>query len=152
MRRRQLKRLWERLHELKGMELTRDQLLLKLGAAQHQSPSAWRLVKIGIPEGGEPWQFSLCKDKLRKVRRREGRYLLRTNLVGREPAQVWEFYTQLVQVEEAFKRKDLKSPDPPLFDKYQLRQMKQCERKLVHGSKAVFLEPCRAGHQHPALA
>ncbi len=76
MRRRQLKRLWERLQELKGMELTRDQLLLKLGAAQHQSPSDWRLVHIDIPEGDEPWQFSLRKDKLRKVRRREGRYLL----------------------------------------------------------------------------
>jgi transposase len=103
MRRRQLKRLWERLGELKGMEISRDQLLLKLGAAQHQSPSAWRLVQVKIPEGDKPWQFSLRKDKLRQVRRREGRYLLRTNLVGREPAEMWEFYTQLVQVEEAFK-------------------------------------------------
>jgi hypothetical protein len=103
MRWRQLKRLWERLHELKGMELTRDQLLLKLGAAQHQSPSAWRLVRIDFPEADEPWQFSLRKDKLRKVRRQEGRYLLRTNLVGRDPAEMWEFYTQLVQVEEVFK-------------------------------------------------
>jgi transposase len=103
MRRRQLKRLWGRLGELKGMELSRDQLLLKLGAAQHQSSSAWRLVQVQIPEGDKPWQFSLRKDKLRQVRRREGRYLLRTNLVGREPAEMWEFYTQLVQVEEAFK-------------------------------------------------
>ena len=85
------------------MELTRDQLLLKLGAAQQQSPSAWRLVHIEIPEADEPLRFSLRKDRLRKVRRREGRYLLRTNLVGRDPAQMWEFYTQLVQVEEAFK-------------------------------------------------
>jgi len=103
MRRRQLKRLWNRLHQLQGMELSRDQLLLKLGAAQQQSPSAWRLVQMEIPEGEGPLQFSLRKDRLREVRRREGRYLLRTNLVGREPAQVWEFYTQLVQVEEAFK-------------------------------------------------
>jgi transposase len=103
MRRRQLKRLWKRLQELRGMELSRDQLLLKLGAAQQQSPSAWRLVHMEIPEGDKPWQFSLRKDRLREVRRREGRYLLRTNLVGREPAQIWEFYTQLVQVEEAFK-------------------------------------------------
>jgi len=103
MRRRQLKRLWKRLQELRGMQLSRDQLLLKLGAAQQQSPSAWRLVHIDIPEADEPWQFSLRKDRLREVRRREGRYLLRTNLVGREPAQMWEFYTQLVQVEEAFK-------------------------------------------------
>jgi transposase len=103
MRRRQLKRLWKRLHQLQGMELTRDELLLKLGAAQQQSPSAWRLVHMDIPEADERWQFSLRKDRLREVRRREGRYLLRTNLVGRDPAQMWEFYTQLVQVEEAFK-------------------------------------------------
>jgi transposase len=103
MRRRQLKRLWKRLEELRGMELSRDQLLLKLGAAQQQSPSAWRLVQMEIPEGDGSLKFSLRKDRLRKVRRREGRYLLRTNLVGREPAQMWKFYTQLIQVEEAFK-------------------------------------------------
>jgi len=103
MRQRQLKRLWKRLHELAGMELTRDELLLKLGAARQQSPSAWRLVDIHIPEADALLQFSLRRDKLRKVRRREGRYLLRTNLVGRDPAQMWEFYTQLVQVEEVFK-------------------------------------------------
>jgi hypothetical protein len=103
MRRRQLKRLWKRLDQLKGKQLTRDQLLLKLGAARQQSPSAWRLVKIDIPEADEPLQFSLRRDKLCEVRRREGRYLLRTNLVGRDPVQMWEFYTQLVQVEEAFK-------------------------------------------------
>jgi len=32
-----------------------------------------------------------------------GRYLLRTNLVGHDPAEMWQFYTQLVHVEEAFK-------------------------------------------------
>jgi len=103
MRRRQLKKLWARLHQLQGMKVTRDQLLLKLGAAKQQSPSAWRLVQIDIPAGDEPLTFSLRKDKLRNIRHREGRYLLRTNLVGREPDQMWEFYTQLVQVEEAFK-------------------------------------------------
>jgi len=103
MRRRQLKRLWERLHGLSCMQLTRDELLLKLGAARQQSPSAWRLVQITVPNGKQPFQFSLRKDKLRDVRRREGRYLLRTNLAGRDPAEIWPFYTQLVQVEEAFK-------------------------------------------------
>src|SRR5512139_1888266 len=103
MRRRQLKRLWERLHGLGHMQLTRDELLLKLGAARQQSPSAWRLVDITLPHGEQAFQFSLRKDKLRDVRRREGRYLLRTNLVGRDPAEMWAFYTQLVQVEEAFK-------------------------------------------------
>jgi hypothetical protein len=103
MRQRQLRRLWQRLHTLSEMQLTRDELLLKLGAARQQSPSAWRLVQITIPHGKESFQFSLRKDKLRDVRRREGRYLLRANLVGRDPAEMWAFYTQLVQVEEAFK-------------------------------------------------
>lgn len=103
MRRRQLKRLWERLHGLARMQLTRDELLLKLGAARQQSPSAWRLVQITLPFGEEPFQFSLRKDKLHDVRHREGRYLLRTNLVGHDPSEMWAFYIQLVQVEEAFK-------------------------------------------------
>jgi len=106
MRRRQLKRLWKRLHQLQDMELTRDQLLLKLGAARQHSPSAWRFVEIEIPKEGGPFLFSLRKDRLRKATHREGRYLLRTNLVGRDPAEMWEFYTQLTHVEEAFK--DLK--------------------------------------------
>ena len=88
------------------MELTRDQLLLRLGAAKQQSPSAWRFIEVHVPEEGTTFRFSLRKDKLKKARLREGRYLLRTNLVGRDPAEMWEFYTQLVHVEEAFK--DLK--------------------------------------------
>ena len=103
MRRRQLKGLWKRLKELSGMELTRDALLMKLGAARQQAPAAWRLVKIQLPEAGKPFEFALRKDKVRAVRRREGRYLLRSNLAGRPPEQLWAFYLQLVQVEQAFK-------------------------------------------------
>ncbi len=65
MRQRQLKRLWKRLHELQNMDLTRDQLLLKLGAAKQQSPSAWRLVRIDLPKEDGPFRFSLRKDRLR---------------------------------------------------------------------------------------
>jgi transposase len=109
MRRRQLKRLWHRLQELRRMKtLTRDGLLLKLGAARQQSPSAWRLVAVRLPKVGEAvscetFTFRLRKDKLRQVHRREGRYLLRTNLPEEDPAQAWQFYMQLSQVEEAFK-------------------------------------------------
>jgi transposase len=103
MRRRQLKGLWKRLHQLQTMKLSRDDLLLKLGAAHQQAPSAWRLVSIHVPKADEPMSFTLRKEKLRNVRRREGRYLLRTNLIGRGPEQMWSFYMQLSQVEEAFK-------------------------------------------------
>jgi hypothetical protein len=103
MRRRQLKKLWKRLHELQEMELKRDALLMKLGAARQQAPSAWRLVQIKVPTGDEKLEFSLRKKKLRQVRRREGRYLLRSNMTGRTDAELWDFYIQLAQVEEAFK-------------------------------------------------
>ncbi len=33
MRQRRLRKLWRRLHELRGQSLSRDELLLKLGAA-----------------------------------------------------------------------------------------------------------------------
>jgi len=111
MRRRQLKGLVKRLKELQQMELSRDQLLLKLGAAKGQFPAAWRLMNVQIPQPAEPvnartFNFKLRTDKLRQVRRREGRYLLRSNLSGQEPAKLWQFYIQLTQVEAAFK--DLK--------------------------------------------
>ncbi len=102
MRRKQLKRLWRRLHQLQAMALTRDKLLLKLGAAHQRWPGAWRLVRV-TPHADGRLTFALDRARLRRVRRREGRYLLRTNLTDRDPAQLWALYMQLVQVEEAFK-------------------------------------------------
>jgi hypothetical protein len=49
------------------------------------------------------FKFALNRNKLRKVWRREGRYLLRSNLCGHDPAQLWQFYIQLVEIEAAFK-------------------------------------------------
>ncbi|MGK2961997.1 MAG: IS1634 family transposase [Gemmatimonadaceae bacterium] len=103
MRRRQLKWLWERLKKLSNMKLTRDALLMKLGAAQTKAPAAWRLIEIDVPKRGASFTYRLDRDKLRQVRRREGRYLLRTNLTESDPAKLWEFYLQLVQVEAAFR-------------------------------------------------
>lgn len=103
MRRRQLKWLWARLKKLATMKLTRDALLMKLGAAQSKTPAAWRLVTVEIAVDGASFGFWLNRKKLREVRRREGRYLLRTNLAESDPAKLWEYYLQLVSVEEAFK-------------------------------------------------
>ena len=103
MRRRQLKWLWERLEKLSTMRLSRDALLMKLGAAQTKVPAAWRLIEIEVPARGAGFTYRLDRDKLRQVRRREGRYLLRTNLTESDPAKLWQFYLQLVEVEAAFK-------------------------------------------------
>jgi len=104
MRRRQLKALWKRLKKLQMMKIKRDELLKKLGAALHNYPVAARLIDTSV--GANPVQltFALRKDKLRQARKREGRYLLRSNMTtGRSPEELWQFYIQLTEVEAAFK-------------------------------------------------
>jgi transposase len=104
MRRRQLKWLWQRLKQLSTMhKLTREALLMKLGAAQSKAPAAWRLISIELAPQGTSFGYWLNRKKLREVRRREGRYLLRTNLTESDPAKLWEYYLRLVAIEEAFK-------------------------------------------------
>jgi hypothetical protein len=103
MRRRQLKWLWARLKKIAEMEMTREERLMKLGAARSKAPAAWRLVDAEVDKKTGKLAYSLDRKKLRKVRRREGRYLLRTNLTDDDPAKLWHYYVQLVAVEEAFK-------------------------------------------------
>lgn len=108
MRRRQLKKLWGRLKELQKQKLTYTQLLLKIGAAKKEAGRTYSLVQINLPENKEKetavtFTFSLRREKLSQVRRREGHYLLRSNLCGEYPAILWQRYIQLTQIEEAFK-------------------------------------------------
>lgn len=116
MRRRRLKRYLARLGALGGKAMARDELLMKIGAARHEAGRAAQLVKLTLPgkrkgkgksksESNEPQRFSyaLNREKLRTVRRREGRYLLRTNLTSHDPNEPWTFYVQLTEVEQAFK-------------------------------------------------
>jgi transposase len=104
MRRRQLKGLWARLKQLQRMKLKRDELLKKLGAALHDHPVAARLLDTTVPPREARLSFTLRKDKLRQARKREGRYLLRTNITGgRSAEELWQFYIQLTEVEAAFK-------------------------------------------------
>jgi hypothetical protein len=108
MRRRRLKKLWRRLGELRHQKLSRDQLLLKLGAAKKEAGRVYGLVEIQLPGpdqvvSPETFRYGLRKDKLQTVRRREGRYLLRTNIRGKDPAELWRYYIQLTEIEQAFK-------------------------------------------------
>jgi hypothetical protein len=111
MRRRRLKRLWARLHALQRQRPTYETPLLKLGAAKKEAGRAWALVQVTLPAPppkGERQRrmdvtFTLDKAKLRRVRRREGRYLLRSKLTDTDPARLWEAYLQLIEVEAASK-------------------------------------------------
>jgi transposase len=102
MRRRQLKKLWARLGELKSRSHPRDALLIKLGEAKQQSPSAWRLVDIQVDVQGT-LHYALNRKKLKAVTLREGRYLLRSNLTGEDPSAIWNLYMRLVEIEDCFR-------------------------------------------------
>jgi hypothetical protein len=115
MRRRRLRRLIERLKELQEQRPGYESLLLKLGAAKKDAGRDWALIDITLPPRPAKkaalrercdLRFKLKRDKLRIARRREGRYLLRSNLTGTDPGKLWTMYLQLTQVEQAFK--DLK--------------------------------------------
>jgi transposase len=109
MRRRRLKKLWQRLHQVRGMKrITRDELLLKMGAAKQEAGKAWELVDIHWPGRAEPvspatFSFALNREKLRRARRAEGTYLLRTNLTSGDPETLWKQYIVLTEIEQAFK-------------------------------------------------
>ena len=155
MRRRQLKWLWQRLQQLTAMakrstgskKLSREELLMKLGAAQHKTPAAWRLVIVEVAEQGASFVFRLNRQKLREVRRREGRYLLRTNLTESDPAKLWEYYLTLVAVEEAFKTLKGDLSIRPIFH--------QQERRIEAHIFIAFLAYClhvTLGHRLKHLA
>ena len=80
--------------------LTRDQRLEKLGGARDRAVAA--LVQTTVTADGQ-LIFRLDRQKLRAVRRREGRHLLRTNLSADNPELLWRCYLQLVFVDEAFR-------------------------------------------------
>ena len=147
MRRRKLKALVKRLQQLQQMKFNDTrQLLLKLGEAKGRYRAAWRLLGITLPEpqasGTTPesavdvvnFSFRLDRQKLRQVRRREGRYLLRTNLCGRDPDELWQFYIQLTEVEAAFRN---------LKDDLQLRPIyHQIESRIEAHIFVAFMAYC----------
>ena len=134
MRRRQLKWLWRRLKELAAMKNTREQLLMKLGAARAKAPVGWRLIDVKVDKTSAGFTFALNRNKLRTIRRREGRYLLRTNLTESDPATLWQYYIQLVAVEEAFKNLKADLAIRPVFH--------QQERRIEAHIFIAFLAYC----------
>ncbi len=157
MRRRKLRKYIKRLKELQIMNITRDQLLKKIGVAQHEAGNCYTAVDVmiegeiikkknarkkqktakdgtleieshtdALPEAipaseqaaeataetktlaatvmpAQNLSFRINRDKLRTLRRGEGTYLLRSNMTDDDPGKLWQFYLQLVEVEQAFK-------------------------------------------------
>ena len=110
MRLRKLRALIQRLRELQNLKkpLTRDDLLMAVGQAKEQAGRAFKLLDMQWPQEGQEvnattFTFRLALGRYRQWYRREGRYLLRTNLTESDPKVLWEYYLQLVAIEAAFK-------------------------------------------------
>ena len=123
MRRRRLRKLWNRLCELQKMKLNTKALLIKIGEAKKDAGRAFGLIDLKLPNPGRSkkrrpktkrptgkkpktklnFSFRVNRTKFRETYRREGQYLLRGHLAQQAPATLWEYYTQLTEVEEAFK-------------------------------------------------
>lgn len=117
MRLSKLRALIQRLRQLQRFKktLTRDQLLMAVGQAKEQAGRVFGLLDVGWPQEGQEvnaqtFTFRLSLARYRKWYRREGRYLLRTNLTETDPQVLWEYYLQLVGIEAAFRtlKSDLK--------------------------------------------
>jgi Transposase DDE domain len=94
---------------------------MKLGAAKAKAPAAWRLIAVEVDKDAARFTYRLDRHKLAQVRRREGRYLLRTNLTESDPAKLWQLYLQLVEVEAAFKTLKGDLAIRPVFHQLQQR-------------------------------
>jgi transposase len=113
MRKRRLRKLWDRLCELKKMKLSAKALLIKIGEAKKEAGRVFGLIDLKLPNPSKSkrkksktkvnFSFRINRAKFRDAYRREGRYLLRSNQPEQVPAMLWEYYVQLIQVEEAFK-------------------------------------------------
>lgn len=110
MRLRKLRALIKRLRELQHFKkpLTRDALLVAVGQAKEQAGRTFGLLDLQWPQEGQEvnattFTFRLALGRYRQWYRREGRYLLRTNLTETDPKVLWEYYLQLVAIEAAFK-------------------------------------------------
>ena len=108
MRRKRLARLLRKLRAMRRSLPSRDQLLLRIGAAKKEAGRAFGFVKIHLPLAGETvtrksFYFQVDKSKLGAAQQRDGHYLLRSNLTAEDPAVLWTRYVQLTQIEAVFR-------------------------------------------------
>ena len=108
MRRQRLARLLRKLRGMRRSLPSRDQLLMRLGAAKTAAGRAFYFVKIQVPGKDQPvtretFRFHVDKKKLREAEGHDGHYLLRSNLAAGDPSVLWTRYVQLTQIESVFR-------------------------------------------------
>jgi transposase len=116
MRRRKLKKLVHGLNRLKRRKIKRDYLLERLAVLRKEAGRVASFVQIRKPRVDEPvnrqtFTAKLDKAAWKKAMDRDGSYILRAHVpweqwpggMEKQASVLWEWYMQLVRVEEAFK-------------------------------------------------
>ena len=108
IRRKRLVRLLRKLRAMRRSLPTRDQLLMRIGAAKTEAGRAFGFMQIQLPDARQPvtresFRFKVDKSKLKEAELRDGHYLLRSNVSGEDPAVLWTRYVQLTQIESVFR-------------------------------------------------
>jgi transposase len=108
MRRKRLANLLKKLRAMRRNLPSRDQLLMRLGAAKSAAGRAFLFVHLQVPEKDqqvtrETFQFRVDKKKLQEAEWHDGHYLLRSNLTAGDPSVLWTRYVQLTQIESVFR-------------------------------------------------
>lgn len=108
IRRKRLARLFRKLRAMRRSLPSRDQLLMRLGAAKSAAGRAFQFVHVQVPGEDqevtrETFQFHVDKKKLQEAEWRDGHYLLRSNMTAGDPSVLWARYVQLTQIESVFR-------------------------------------------------
>ena len=161
MRRRRFKRLWASLQELRNRKnITRDNLLMHIGALKKEAGRDFGLVRISLPNPQKSvseltFHFELDRERLRRTLRRERLYLLRSNMQAASPEIAWESYLLLTRIEQAFKdlkgelslrtiwKRELKLIF--LFPFWLIVSTQRCE--ILHGDKLPVSPPMRSPNE-----
>ncbi|HEY6349696.1 MAG TPA: IS1634 family transposase [Candidatus Angelobacter sp.] len=139
MRRKKLAQLLRKLRAMQRRAPRRDRLLLRIGAARKEAGGASRLLQIELPAQGETvsratFSFRVDQAKLKAAELQDGHYLLRSNLLGEDPAVLWERYIPLTQIEAAFKAMKSELGIRPIYH--------QLEHRVEAHSLVAFLSYC----------
>ena len=116
MHRRKLKKLVHGLNRLKRRKIKRDYLLERVAVLRKEAGRVGSFVQIRKPCVGEPvnrqtFTAKLDKTAWKKAMERDGSYILRAHVpweqwpegLEKKAPVLWEWYMQLIRVEEAFK-------------------------------------------------
>jgi transposase len=108
MRRRRLVQYLRVLRRMRHSLPSRDQLMMRIGAAKSKAGRAAAYVQLRLPAENEPvtretFRFKLDREKFKQAELRDGHYLLRSNVAAEDPKILWERYVQLTEIEAVFR-------------------------------------------------